>query len=90
MADLYRPSNGTEGMAFQETWCDRCRRDATGRCPILGATMLFDIDDPEYPREWTFADDGAPICTAFVDRSAPRRGFHCRKTADLFGGVHGT
>ena len=81
---LYRPSNGSEGMAFQEIWCERCRRDLKGNCPILGATMMLDIGEPGYPREWTFSDAGSPICTAFKARDTPRRGFRCRKTGDLF------
>jgi len=31
---------------------------------IVGA-MVFDVDDPSYPKEWTHDDEGAPVCTAF-------------------------
>lgn len=89
MAELYRPSNGTEGEIFQGFWCARCRRDIKGNCRILILAMALDVDSPDYPREWTFADDGSPVCTAFIDRSTPRRGFHCRKTNDLFDGSNG-
>lgn len=74
----YRPGNGTEGEMFQEQWCNRCARDAAFRngkpehgCRILAATMAFEVDDPEYPREWIReANDsewpGTARCTAFV------------------------
>ena len=76
----YRPANGTEGMIFDEHWCDSCTRDAKFRaggfevaedgCKILANTFVFDIDDPEYPTEWVHDADGHPTCTAF-ERSDP-------------------
>lgn len=71
---LYRPSNGSEGDGFMEGWCDRCERDrafreATGDaegCEILCRTLIYDITDPEYPREWVEGEDG-PKCTAFIE-----------------------
>lgn len=70
---LYRPSNGTEGLYFRARFCDQCERDreymGTGEgegCPIYGATLVFDVDDPHYPREWRRDKDGKPTCTAFV------------------------
>ncbi len=72
---LYRPSNGTEGIYFQERWCDHCKADKAFRdsgyedgdgCPILAATMGYDITHPKYPREWQW-QKGEPICTAFDD-----------------------
>lgn len=74
----YRPSNDTEGMMFMEHWCDRCARDAATRngkpehgCPILAATLAFDVDDPDYPNAWIRqANDtewpGTARCTEFV------------------------
>ena len=68
----YRPSNGVEGEIFMETFCSRCERDRAYRdgtgdsCPIIAATMAFDIDDPGYPKEWVLNDDDNPTCTAFV------------------------
>lgn len=57
----YRPSNGTEGMMFQEEWCERCERDRAFRadqnndgCSILSATMVYMADDPKYPKEWVY------------------------------------
>jgi hypothetical protein len=69
----YRPSNGTAGMAFDEQWCSRCERDRARRedpgadgCGILNATLVNDVNDPDYPSEWTYDASGAPRCTAFV------------------------
>lgn len=86
----YRPTSGAEGDSFQHQWCVRCRKDAAHRadpesgdgCPIVASTFVFEIDEDDYPAEWTYRDDGQPICTAFEpdDGSAPR----CHKTSDLF------
>lgn len=75
----YRPSNGTEGECFIESWCGQCARDKAMResadfddcddnevCEIIGRTFAHDIDDPEYPIEWQYGKDGQPRCTAFV------------------------
>jgi hypothetical protein len=73
----YRPSNGTEGAAFMDRFCDRCKREAKYRrtddgsdgCPIIAKTMGYDIDDPEYPSEWVInlgdATGMTARCTAF-------------------------
>ena len=74
----YRPSNSSEGDAFQARWCEGCERDAAYRrrevvggweaegCKILSSTMLLDVDDEEYPPEWVYNDRGVPVCLAFV------------------------
>lgn len=89
MADPYRPSNGTEGADFMDEWCNRCARDAAFRedpdncdgCSIAAATFAFEIDHPEYPKEW-ITDEKGPRCTAFTtDPTCPVR---CSQTADLF------
>lgn len=66
----YRPSNGTEGDGFQAEWCYRCTKDnhhTEEYCPILGNTMAFEVEDPEYPEEWRYTEDGH-VCTAFEIR----------------------
>jgi hypothetical protein len=83
----YRPSNGEEGLMFQEAWCDRCMRDRAFResdgnaegCSILSSSMLYETDDPKYPKEWVWEpaalqrDGGLTIgpsgarCTAFEE-----------------------
>lgn len=89
--ELYRPSNGSEGMAFTDHWCGRCERDRAFRedegdsCPIVAATMAFDVDDPEYPREWVYGARG-PCCTAFVAEgqgAAPSETIHDARQAEL-------
>lgn len=74
MADAprkYRPSNGTEGHAFIDHWCGRCRRDTAFRsdpirgCPIVANALAYRFDEPDYPAEWQYGPDGRPRCTAF-------------------------
>jgi len=54
----YRPSNGTEGSAFADEFCHRCKHDQEwmqhGRnpCPIFSRTLALPIDHPDYPTEW--------------------------------------
>lgn len=97
MIEKYRPSNGTEGEVFFESWCSHCQRDLAmskglaidecgddDLCDILGRTMALDVDDPGYPEEWQYDDNRRPCCTAFVPagESVPER---CLHTADMFG-----
>lgn len=89
----YRPSCGTEGMAFDEQWCSRCKKDEKFRdtydsaygpddgCQILADTFVYEIDDPKYPKEWIYDADGVPSCTAF---STTEERYRCRETPDLF------
>jgi len=70
----YRPSNGSEGMAFQDRWCDQCTKDFAGPeqgCPIIVKAMVFDEEDAGYPPEWTYDEHGQPCCTAF-DAAKPK------------------
>lgn len=68
----YRPSNGTEGFQFQTTFCDNCHYDGDPEhgkgCMILAKTMIYDIGDPEYPKEWVQNEQGEPRCTKFKSR----------------------
>jgi len=72
MTRPYRPSNGCEGMDFQEEFCFRCTKEAkyleadngADGCPILTATYLYPVSDPSYPKEWVQDEQGAR-CTAF-------------------------
>jgi hypothetical protein len=78
----YRPSNGTIGMSFMADFCDRCA--IRGICRILPKVMTYNVDDPEYPEQWTYDEEGDPTCTSFTDRTGPRHRRACRKTGDLF------
>ena len=68
---LYRPSNGTEGNMFMDLWCNYCKREIAYQeerdppCAIMLGTFVFDVRDPEYPKEWCYTEDGQPCCTAF-------------------------
>lgn len=62
----YRPSNGTEGDVFFCKYCELCKKNLVPEgCKIQLRTMAFDIDEPEYPKEWVHDKDGYAICTAF-------------------------
>ena len=64
----WRPSNGTEGDMFMSRQCIGCLfngDDETG-CDIQLKTMVFSLDDPEYPSEWQIGTDGQPMCAAFT------------------------
>jgi len=86
----YRPSCGTEGMAFDEAWCDLCARDAEWRydeqngdpCQILSDTFIYSITDAQYPKEWVYDRNGRPSCTAFTED--PSRPLRCDRTLDMF------
>lgn len=62
----YRPSNGTEGDMFFCKYCELCtkNKDHEG-CKIQLMTMAFDIDEPDYPKQWVHDKDGYAVCTAF-------------------------
>lgn len=62
----YRPINGTEGECFQEQFCAHCWKNRNQGCLIAARTMLFDVDEPEYPKQWTYDAQGQPTCTAFL------------------------
>jgi hypothetical protein len=68
----YRPSNGSEGDAFTSSFCDHCRGcnpnpDESPQCEILLASIVHDIHEPGYPKEWIQDQDGKnPRCTAYI------------------------
>lgn len=70
MGKKYRPSNGSEGMAFTDHFCDHCINqhpdpDNPKQCMILCRTMCYNVTDKEYPEEWTYDANGSPTCTAW-------------------------
>lgn len=70
VSEPYRPSNGTEGECFMGQWCSNCERDKYQDCPIVANTFVYRVDDPKYPKEWIYGDNG-PECTAFVELGKP-------------------
>ena len=102
MAGKYQPSNHTEGDAFMTKWCGECKRMAgyfgdidedlcrgEAPCEILGAAFSRSLRSPQYPKEWTFSDDGTPICTAFQEKGTPDKPVRCDATIDLFNDQQG-
>lgn len=75
----YRPSNGTEGMMFEEEFCCRCHV-GIDECDIVVRAHAFSLRDSDYPSEWVYDADGRPTCTAF-DNGKPKR---CPNTLELF------
>lgn len=70
MNKKYCPSNGTEGMAFTDHFCDHCINqhpdpDHKKQCMILCRSMCYSVNDERFPEEWTYDDNGRPTCTAF-------------------------
>jgi hypothetical protein len=64
----YRPSDGFEGIDFNNLFCCHCKKaDAMGMCDIICDTMIYELTDPEYPKEWVYRADGQPTCTAFEE-----------------------
>ena len=68
MSKKYRPSNETEGEAFIDHYCMRCIHcdpDPNGKkqCDILCRSLAYSVSDPKYPTEWTYDENGSPICT---------------------------
>lgn len=69
----FRPSNGTEGMFFTSAFCENCihekwihtQNDDDKKCGILSDSMIFDLKDEEYPKQWVFDAEGWPVCTAW-------------------------
>ena len=86
MVKKYRPTSGTEGASFIEYWCSECARDEDESCEILAKTFRVDVEDDEYPQEWTYDEAGQPICTAFVQHGEAIPAPRCTKTIDMFGG----
>lgn len=85
--ERYCPSNGTEMECFTFQWCDKCVRDqGAANCGILTRAILHRFDDPEFPTEWIYDDEGEPCCTAFKSEREPPKPYRCKKTSDLFEG----
>lgn len=97
----YRPGSGTEGACFQEKWCCNCARDkamSEGKdffecapeevCQIIADTYAYSVDDPKYPKEWVYGENG-PMCSAFVEvgRRVPER---CKYTIDWIDQLNAT
>jgi hypothetical protein len=67
--EKWRPSNGTEGDIFMDAYCGYCRREIG--CEILAASLVCEVDHPNYPSEWQIGTDGQPTCTVFDPITQP-------------------
>ena len=73
MKRKYRPTSGTEGMHFEESFCHQCiherwvhNQDADrekDKCPIYSKMILLEVNDTEYPNELTYDEKDEPTCT---------------------------
>ncbi len=66
----YRPSNGTEGMWFDDKFCANCihqnpNPDLKPQCMIVCNAMCYYTNEPEYPKEWIYDANNEPTCTKF-------------------------
>jgi hypothetical protein len=74
-SSVYRPSNGTEGQMFEERWCRRCvfdDVDGDNTCDRVMRAMLYEKDEPQYPKEWRIAwllVGFKTWCTAFKEKT---------------------
>lgn len=71
MSRKYQPSNGTEGEWFIDKHCMQCIHcdpdpDGEKQCEILCATFVYNVSEPEYPKEWTYDENENPTCTEWV------------------------
>ena len=70
----YCPSNGTEGMMFTEKFCEQCihekfmhtQNENDKKCQIFTDTLVYDVQDEKYPKEWQYDQNDNPTCTSFV------------------------
>ncbi len=73
MEKKYCPSNGSEGDWFIGTYCMNCihekyshtLNDDDKKCDLLSNSMLYNVTDEEFPSEWTYDENGKPICTSY-------------------------
>lgn len=80
----YRPANAAEGEIFILMHCGHCARRP--RCTIPNYAAIFEIGEPDYPKQWVHDDEGQPSCSAFEMRRPPETA-RCPETLDLFGGA---
>lgn len=67
----YRPSNGTEGMWFEDKFCMNCincdpNPEGKKQCKIMMRAFMYDINEDKYPKEWIYDENDKPTCTEWV------------------------
>ena len=78
MMQPYVPSNGSEGMAWEELWCNRCSRRAIDPCAKTQCVHELRALCGENNGVW-YIIDGVPQCTAFRDRAEKARTRRAKK-----------
>ena len=61
----YLPSNGTEGMMFEEQWCEQCIRHSIDPNAKTQCIHLLRALCGENNGKWFFNGSGAGECVAF-------------------------
>jgi hypothetical protein len=55
--------------------------DKSELCDIIADSLVYDENDPRYPKEWVIGESG-PMCSAFV--AVGGRVIRCEHTQDMF------
>ena len=54
-------------QCIHERWTHRQKEDRDeDKCEIMTKVMIYDKRNPDYPKEWTYDEDGRPTCAKFV------------------------
>jgi hypothetical protein len=69
----YCPSNSTAGDVFMSKFCERCSKEkfihtqvhGDKQCDILNKAIVFEHDNPNFPKEWQYGLEDNPLCTAY-------------------------
>jgi len=64
----YLPSNGTEGMIFEERWCERCTRHSLNPNAKTQCVHLLRALCGENNGRWFYDKSGSGECIAFKSR----------------------
>ncbi len=59
----FRPANAKECEHLLDIWCGDCLKGEDCETALM-VIIVPDVDDPEYPKEWVYGEDGKPMCTA--------------------------
>lgn len=68
---------------FEQKWCHGCAKYRNGACTILFNTMICNVTDPDYPKQWQYVED-VPTCTAFKEKRQRQRTAQQETTPDFF------
>jgi hypothetical protein len=69
----YLPSNGTEGIKFEEKWCEKCTRHSLNPGSKTQCKHLIRALAGENNGRWFFNENGLGECTAFRSKKEAYR-----------------